>query len=53
MVDYNEDYEDYKWLTLKQDPFLLDHLLEQLEPTDKWYDSIRELRFMTTLALGC
>lgn len=53
MVDYNEDYDDYSWLALKQDPYLLDHLLEQLEPSDKWYDSIRELRFMTTLALGC
>lgn len=53
MVDYNEDYDGCTWLNIKQDPFLLDHLLEQLDPTDKWYDSIRELRFMTTLALGC
>jgi len=49
--DYSVDLVDgVEWLECRDDVQLLETLLEHMEPDHRWYNDLRELVFMTTLA---
>jgi hypothetical protein len=56
LVEYRDgddgDYDGVEWLALKEDKWLLNHLLEQLEATHRWYDDIKQLYFLSRLSMG-
>lgn len=42
--------DDIEWLECQDDTDLLQTLLDNIEPTHRWYNDLRELVFMNTLA---
>ena len=51
VIDDRDDIrDDIEWLECQDDVELLETLLNNIEQDHKWYNDIRELLFMTTLA---